>query len=58
MNNSNKVCKKCFISYRKVFIVNEVNLKEKVIFDFFFILYNELDIIKDILYDYIILNNL
>jgi hypothetical protein len=58
MNNSNKVRKKCITSHRKVFTVNEANPKEKVIFDFLSTLYNESDIIKDILYDYIISNNL
>lgn len=58
MNNSNKVRKKCLTSHRKVFTVNEANPKEKVIFDFLSTLYNESDIIKDILYDYIISNNL
>jgi len=49
---------KCKTSHRKVFTVNEANPKEKVIFDFLSILYNESDTIKDILYDYIISNNL
>ena len=49
---------KCETSHRKVFTVNEANPKEKVIFDFLSTLYNESDIIKDILYDYIIYNNL
>ena len=49
---------KCLTSHRKVFTVNEANPKEKVIFDFLSTVYNESDIIKDILYDYIISNNL
>lgn len=49
---------KCETSHRKVFIVNEANPKEKVIFDFLSTLYTEADIVKDILYDYIISNNL
>jgi len=49
---------KCKTSHRKVFTINEANPKEKVIFDFLSTLYNESDIIKDILYDYIISNNL
>lgn len=50
--------KKCLTSHRKVFTVNEANPKEKVIFDFLSTLYNESEIIKDILYDYVISNNL
>lgn len=49
---------KCATSHRKVFTVNEANPKEKIIFDFLSTLYNESDIIKDILYDYIISNDL
>ena len=49
---------KCKTSHRKVFTVNEANPKEKVIYDFLSPIYNESDIIKDILYDYIISNNL
>lgn len=49
---------KCKTSHRKVFTVNEANPKEKVIYDFLFNQYNESDTIKDILYDYIISNNL
>ena len=49
---------KCPTSHRKVFTVNEANPKEKVIFDFLSNSYNESDVVKDILYDYIISNNL
>ncbi|EKQ51372.1 MULTISPECIES: hypothetical protein [unclassified Clostridium] len=49
---------KCQTSHRKVFTVNEANPKEKVIYDFLFDQYNESDTIKDILYEYIITNNL
>jgi hypothetical protein len=49
---------KCPTSHRKVFTVNEANPKEKVIYDFLFDQYNESDTIKDILYEYIITNNL
>lgn len=49
---------KCPTSHRKVFTVNEANPKEKVIFDFLDPQYNEAETVKDILYDYIISNNL
>lgn len=49
---------KCVTSHRKVFTVNEANPKEKVIYDFLLKQYNESDSIKDILYEYIITNNL
>ncbi|MBN1042189.1 hypothetical protein FDB52_10230 [Clostridium botulinum] len=49
---------KCKTSHRKVFTVNEANPKEKVIFDFLSTLFNESDTIKDILYEYIVSNNL
>jgi len=49
---------KCETSHRKVFTVNEMNPKEKVIFDFLELQYNEAETTKDILYDYIISNNL
>lgn len=49
---------KCPTSHRKVFTVNEANPKEKVIFDFLEPQYNEAETIKDILYEYIISNNL
>ena len=49
---------KCPTSHRKVFTVNELNPKEKVIFDFLELQYNESETIKDILYEYIITNNL
>lgn len=49
---------KCKTSHRKVFTVNEANPKEKVIFDFLESVYNESDTTKDILYAYIISNNL
>lgn len=49
---------KCETSHRKVFTVNEANPKEKVIYDFLYPIYNESDAIKNILYEYIISNNL
>ncbi|MBY6915507.1 hypothetical protein [Clostridium botulinum] len=49
---------KCETSHRKVFTVNTKNPKEKVIYNFLLDKYNEADTIKDILYNYIISNNL
>lgn len=49
---------KCQTSHRKVFTVNEANPKEKVIYDFLDLQYNEAETIKGILYEYIISNNL
>ena len=43
---------------REAFTLNELNPKEKVIFDFLQTQYNKSQIIKDILYDHIISNNL
>ncbi|EES48141.1 hypothetical protein NE172_02210 [Clostridium botulinum] len=49
---------KCETSHRKVFTVNTKNPKEEVIYNFLFGKYNEAETIKDILYNYIIGNNL
>lgn len=43
---------------REAFTLNELNPKEKVIFDFLQTQYNKSQIIKDILYEYIMSNNL
>ncbi|MGN2371969.1 hypothetical protein FDB42_18010 [Clostridium botulinum] len=49
---------KCETSHRKVFTVNTKNPKEEVVYNFLLDQYNEADTIKDILYNYIISNNL
>ena len=43
---------------REAFTLNELNPKEKVIFDFLQTQYNKSQVIKDILYEYIMSNNL
>ncbi|MBY7006779.1 hypothetical protein FDA25_02460 [Clostridium botulinum] len=43
---------------REAFTLNELNPKEKVIYDFLQTQYNKSQIIKDILYEYIVSNNL
>lgn len=49
---------KCKTSGRETFILNRLNPKEKIISDFLLNQYNKSDSIKDILYKYIIDNNL
>ena len=49
---------KCETSDRQTFILNSLNPKEKVIIDFLATQYNKSDSIKDILYEYIMSNNL
>lgn len=49
---------KCATSTRHTVILNELNPKEKVIFDFLQTQFNKSDTIKDILYEYIVTNNL
>ena len=49
---------KCETSGRETFILNRLNPKEKIISDFLLKQYNKSDSIKDILYKYIIDNNL
>jgi len=49
---------KCETSSRETFILNSLNPKEKIISDFLLSQYNKSDSIKDILYQYIISNNL
>lgn len=43
---------------REAFTLNELNPKEKVIFDFLQTQYNKSQVIKDILYEYIMVNDL
>ncbi|NFA42118.1 hypothetical protein EXM65_05890 [Clostridium botulinum] len=43
---------------REAFTLNEMNPKEKVVFDFLQTQYNKSQVIKDILYDYILSNDL
>ncbi|MBN1044892.1 hypothetical protein DVW08_05835 [Clostridium botulinum] len=43
---------------REAFTLNEMNPKEKVVFDFLQTQYNKSQVIKDILYDYILSNAL
>lgn len=50
--------KKCATSSRHPFILNSLNPKEKVILDFLNAQYNEGGTIKEILYQYIVNNNL
>ncbi|BCZ47605.1 hypothetical protein psyc5s11_36720 [Clostridium gelidum] len=54
----NKKRKKCATSSRHPFILNSLNPKEKVILDFLNAQYNESGTIKEILYQYIVNNNL
>lgn len=49
---------KCETSSRETFILNILNPKEKIIQNFLLSQYNKSDAIKDILYQYIISNNL
>lgn len=49
---------KCETSSRTTIILNSLNPKEKIIEDFLLNQYNKSDTIKDILYQYIISNNL
>ncbi len=49
---------KCETSSRQTIILNSLNPKEKIIEDFLLKQYNKSDSIKDILYQYIISNNL
>lgn len=53
-----KTRKKCATSSRHPFILNSRNPKEKVILDFLNAQYNEGGTIKEILYQYIVSNNL
>lgn len=49
---------KCETSSRHTIILNSLNPREKIIFDFLSNQYNKSDSVKDILYEYIIINNL
>ncbi len=49
---------KCVTSKRETIILNSLNPKEKIILDFLANQFNKSDSIKDILYDYIVSNNL
>lgn len=49
---------KCETSSRHTIILNSLNPREKVIFDFLSNQYNKSDSVKDIVYEYIITNNL
>ncbi len=53
-----KIRKKCITSSRHPFILNSLNPKEKIILDFLKAQYNEGGTIKEILYQYIVSNNL